>query len=665
MNFAPEPLDLNGNDAVVKLPALLFSDYSQLIAEVSARLVKSSSENLDAEILNALRQTLLPLGVDRGGLLEVWEDSPVVKLSHAWYREGLEPVSGEINLVELFPWLAHRLVGLGETMAIEKCGELPPEAEVDRQSCTLMGIKSFLDIPLFIGQRVHHIFFLNALQSERHWPDELITHLRLLGEIFVSALQRREVQQELLDSKENLENAAASADAGLWALDLSSGQIWVTEKIRQIFGFDPDLELTLEHFLKEIHLDDRALISAAIDDASRNGDEANIEYRIISANGQVRWMNSRGRLQTGHRFGRRRFMGVTLDVTERKRMEQQVQEQLQEIERLREQLEAENIYLRNEVAAHQGQRSLHGVGRSMQAIKAKIEQVAQTGSTVLIEGETGTGKELVAQCIHRLSNRSKRPMVVVNCAALPAALVESELFGRERGAFTGALSRQVGRFELANDSTLFLDEIGELPQETQVKLLRVLQEGEFERLGNPQTIKVDVRVIAATNRDLAADVEQGRFRRDLYYRLNVFPVHLPPLRERQEEIPELVWEFVNEFNEKMGKRISRVAKRDMEALKAYPWPGNIRELRNIIEHAMIISLGENLELQRSIPEKKQTGKPTSLEEIERRHIQEILAATHGRIKGRGGAAELLELNPSTLYSRMRKLGIPFARSGAL
>ncbi len=384
-------------------------------------------------------------------MLEVWKISLSSSFRTLWYREGLEPISGEINLVELFPWLAHRLVGLGETVTIAKCDELPPEAEVDRQSCTLMGIKSFLDIPLFIGQRVHHIFFLNALQSERDWPDELITHLRLLGEIFVSALQRREAEQDLLDSKENLEHAAASAAAGLWALDLSSGQVWVTNKIRELFGFDPDLELTLEHFLKEIHIDDRALISAAIDEASRNGDEANIEYRIISANGQVRWMNSRGRLKTGHRFGRRRFMGVTLDVTERKRMDQQVQEQLQEIERLREQLEAENSYLRNEVAAHQGQRGLHGVGRSMQAIKSKIEQVAQTGSTVLIQGETGTGKELLAQSIHRLSSRSKRPMVVVNCAALPAALVESELFGREKGAFTGALSRQVGRFEMANE----------------------------------------------------------------------------------------------------------------------------------------------------------------------------------------------------------------------
>jgi transcriptional regulator with GAF, ATPase, and Fis domain len=283
--------------------------------------------------------------------------------------------------------------------------------------------------------------------------------------------------------------------------------------------------------------------------------------------------------------------------------------------------------------------------------------VAATGSTVLIQGETGTGKELLAQTIHSHSERGKRPMVKVNCAALPAALVESELFGREKGAFTGALNRQVGRFELADGSTLFLDEIAEMPIETQAKLLRVLQEGEFERLGSPRTIKVDVRVIAATNRDLAEEVKQGRFRRDLYYRLHVFPIQVPPLRERPDDIPRLVWEFANEFGERMGKKVRRIHASDMQALVAYSWPGNIRELRNVIEHAMIVSHGETLELHHVAPGSRQDAAPTTLEEVERRHIQATLKATHGRVKGAGGAAELLGLNPSTLYSRMRKLGI--------
>ncbi len=384
MGHDTETCDLNGNAAASITPTLLPTGYSRLIAEVSARLVKASNEHLDADILDALRQTLQPLGIDRGGLLEVWEDSPVVKISHAWYRDELEQIPGEINLVELFPWLAHRLVGLGNTIAITKCDELPPEAEVDRQSCALMGIKSFLDIPLFIGHRVHHIFFINALEVERDWPDELITHLRLLGEIFVSALQRRDVENKLLFSKESLDLAAASATAGLWALDLSSGKIWITDKIREIFGFEPDLELTLERFLTKVQTDDRALISAVIDEACRTGDEINVEYRIISLDGQMRWLNSRGRLQAVNGSGCLRLMGVTLDVTERKSMEQRVRDQFREIERLRELLEAENFYLRNEVVSHQGRRGLHGVGRSMQEISAKIDQVAQTGSTVLI-----------------------------------------------------------------------------------------------------------------------------------------------------------------------------------------------------------------------------------------------------------------------------------------
>jgi transcriptional regulator with GAF, ATPase, and Fis domain len=248
-------------------------------------------------------------------------------------------------------------------------------------------------------------------------------------------------------------------------------------------------------------------------------------------------------------------------------------------------------------------------------------------------------------------------MIKVNCAALPAALVESELFGREKGAFTGALSRQAGRFDVANGSTLFLDEIAEMPLETQAKLLRVLQEGEFERLGSPRTIKVDVRIISATNRDLAIEVEQGRFRRDLYYRLNIFPIQMPPLRERLDDIPQLVWQFVNEFGERMGKKIRRISNREMEMLKSHPWPGNIRELRNVIEHAMIVSKGESLELHLPCAEKPRLMQAVTLEDMERRHIRMILDATNGRIKGPDGAAERLGLKPSTLYSRMLKLGL--------
>ena len=248
-------------------------------------------------------------------------------------------------------------------------------------------------------------------------------------------------------------------------------------------------------------------------------------------------------------------------------------------------------------------------------------------------------------------------MVTVNCAALPAALVESELFGREKGAFTGALSRQMGRFELADGSTLLLDEIAEMPLETQAKLLRVLQEGQIERLGSTKSIKVDVRILAASNRNLAEEVENGRFRRDLFYRLNVFPINVPPLRQRVEDIPQLTWKFVYEFGQRMGRKISRIASSDLDALMAYSWPGNIRELRNAIEHALIVSKGEALDLSQFVPSLQRKSSLVTLKDLEYQHILETLKTTHGRIKGKGGAAELLGLNSSTLYSRMRKLNI--------
>jgi len=298
---------------------------------------------------------------------------------------------------------------------------------------------------------------------------------------------------------------------------------------------------------------------------------------------------------------------------------------------------------------------------AMREVMHLVQQVAPTNSSVLLLGETGTGKELIAELIQQLSSRKHREMVKVNCAALPPTLVESELFGREKGAYTGSLTRQVGRFELANGSTIFLDEVGELSSEVQAKLLRVLQEGYFERLGSPKSFKVDVRVIAATNRDLAEDMRKGRFREDLFYRLNVFPIHLPPLRERIEDIPVLVWAFIEEFCTRMGRKISKIPAKTMEALQQYSWPGNVRELKNIMEHSVIISRGEVLRIP---PLGDALHTPVgimTLGETEREHILRTLEVTHWRIKGPGGAASLLGLKPSTLYSRMEKLRVPTRR----
>jgi formate hydrogenlyase transcriptional activator len=333
-------------------------------------------------------------------------------------------------------------------------------------------------------------------------------------------------------------------------------------------------------------------------------------------------------------------------------------ESLDEIARLKQ---LEPVLPRSDVTGAARGESIIGESKPIKEILQLVHQVASTDSSVLIVGETGTGKELIAESIHQLSSRKHQAMVKVNCAALPSALVESELFGREKGAYTGALTRQAGRFETANHSTIFLDEVGELSPDVQAKLLRVLQEGWFERLGNPRPIKVDVRVIAATNRDLATEMRKGHFREDLFYRLNVFPLKVPPLRERPEDVPVLVWAFLEEFCARMGRKVTKVPQKTMDTLQRHSWPGNVRELRNIMEHGVIISHGDTLR----IPDLEDSAHIStgiiSLEEMEREQILRALEITHWRIKGPRGAAEQLDVKPSTLYSRMEKLGIPTRR----
>jgi formate hydrogenlyase transcriptional activator len=350
--------------------------------------------------------------------------------------------------------------------------------------------------------------------------------------------------------------------------------------------------------------------------------------------------------------------GVFAHAIARKREQEKLLTAMAEIKVLKDRLERENAYLKD-VAQVRPLQGLVGKSPRFLGVLDEIGQVAQTDSTVLLLGETGTGKEVLAQAIHNASSRKDRPMIKVNCAALPASLIESELFGREKGAFTGALARQAGRFEIADGSTIFLDEVGELPLELQPKLLRVLQEGEFERLGGSKTIKVDARVIAATNRPLAQAVSEGKFRQDLFYRLDVFPVEVPPLRERREDIPLLTWTFVKEFSNSMGKAIDTIADDSMAALLAYSWPGNVRELRNVIERAMILTRSPTLHIKLGHPTlRPQVANATgTLEEAEREHILRALERCGWRIRGPNAAAELLGVKPTTLESRIKKLGL--------
>jgi transcriptional regulator with GAF, ATPase, and Fis domain len=348
----------------------------------------------------------------------------------------------------------------------------------------------------------------------------------------------------------------------------------------------------------------------------------------------------------------RRRSGLAL-----KKMEEALRKRLEEIKTLKDRFKQENICLKQEIKSLFSHSKIVGQSPGMKKIRALVAQVAPTDSTVIILGETGTGKTLMARAIHDISARKKRPLVTVNCAAMPPSLIESELFGREKGAYTGASIQMTGRFELADKSTLFLDEIGELPLAAQSKLLQVLEHGRFERLGSSRTLSVDVRVIAATNRDLAREVTDKNFRKDLYYRLNVFPVLIPPLRERREDIPLMVWEFVREFQQKMGKSIDSISERTMVALQSYHWPGNVRELRNIIENAMIRTRGNRLAVDlpgHPVPDALPVSR---LDDMERDHIIRALALSGWQVAGKQGAAVTLGLKRTTLYSKMKKLGI--------
>ncbi|NLD36461.1 MAG: sigma 54-interacting transcriptional regulator [Desulfatiglans sp.] len=407
-----------------------------------------------------------------------------------------------------------------------------------------------------------------------------------------------------------------------------------------------------------------------------------VEYNFDAIGHKIMHLNAR---QIYSEFNGTRFILLAIeDVTEReyykRRLEDLVEERtaesttareealkdkksaeeaLHEIKKLKDQLEAERAYLQEEIKVEYNHENIIGHSDGLKYVLYKIEQIASTEANVLVLGETGTGKELVARAIHSLSQHKKRALVKVNCATLPSNLIESELFGHEKGAFTGAHSKHTGRFEVADGTTLFLDEIGELPFELQPKLLRVIQDGEFERLGSSHTVKVKVRIIAATNRNLEEEVKKGRFREDLWYRLNVFPITMPPLRDRLEDIPLLVEFYIKKIAKRMGKSIEVIPSTVMNSLQSYHWPGNVRELENVLERAIINSSGAKLrlmdELQTQTKYLSNPGK--SLEAIEREYILQILDQTQWKVSGKNGAAEILGLNRSTLRARMQKLGI--------
>jgi transcriptional regulator with GAF, ATPase, and Fis domain len=409
-----------------------------------------------------------------------------------------------------------------------------------------------------------------------------------------------------------------------------------------------------------VHQDDLDRVNQQMKEIFNNKSVFDVNFRIMRPNNEVRYIDSSASpvFINGHL---EKIIGINRDITERKTSEKELENALHQLTELKQQIEAENIYLKEELKLEGSYDEIVGASKSLSKVLKQVEQVAKTDSTVLVLGETGTGKELIALAVHDASDRKNKPLVKVNCSALPSDLIESELFGHEKGAFTGAINRKIGRFELANGGTIFLDEIGDLPIDLQTRLLRVLQESEFERLGGETTIKVDVRVIAATNRNLEKRVLENKFRQDLYYRLNVFPIKCPPLRDRLGDIPSLVNHFVNKYNHKVNHKIKTVNQKTIERLIQYNWPGNIRELEHVIERAVIINQGKQLRLGNwfadSSTQNVVSDELSTLEVMERNHIKKVLEKTNWKIRGRQGAAEILGLKPTTLESRMKKLMI--------
>jgi PAS domain S-box-containing protein len=475
-------------------------------------------------------------------------------------------------------------------------------------------------------------------------------------------------------SEERLKRAMEAADLGDWEVDLATGSLWWSESLSQVLGRRPSEFNDLQHAIAEaVFAADRLVIKEQLTGIAE-GRNHRLHFRIVRPDGEVRWLDGGGDAVADDQGRPRWLVGVAADATQRRQDEQALREALEEVRRLKDRLQAENTVLLEELS---GPARFGGVVYASQAMKdvlARADRVARTETPVLITGETGTGKELVARAIHERSHRQGRALVRVNCAALPESLIESELFGHEKGAFTGAATRRAGRFEVADQGTLFLDEIGELPLELQAKLLRVVQEGEFERLGSSKTVSTDVRLIAATNRDLARAVQEGRFRSDLFYRLNVFPVHMPPLRERPEDVPPLSVHFLDDIARRLGRNFQAIGASTLIALQRYHWPGNVRELQNVLERSALLTVGPVLMLpdgwdvpggarataadaDAALEQLTSNGGTPSLEALERAYILQVLERTRWRIEGPRGAAVILGLHPSTLRSRLTKLGI--------
>jgi transcriptional regulator with GAF, ATPase, and Fis domain len=686
----------------------------ELLFELSAKLISVPPSDIGREIENGLKLIGKYWDFDRITLTEFEDDAKEVRITHSYTASGIsQPPLKKTD--ESIPWIIARLQR-GERLLLSKLpDDLPDKAKTDRRYCIKEDLKSALALPVKIGPSTLGGLFLASLHRQRKWDSESVQELYYLAEILASALERMRAAEQI-DELIDFGNLLSEISATYINLPRDQYQKVIKNdlgRVGRLLGADRCIFYSVARNGKHFRFDPAFIWWPEEDneeikvlDAYREKHPdflGNFQYafgqwtqgNVLLYNRLDELSNDSGRFKkTLARFGVKSYLSVPISVAGatvgamvittlrkyrvwsedlvprirligeifanglmRKRNEEEIQLAISEIKQLKEQIEADYLYLSEEIKLEHNYGDIVGQSQAMQRILVKANQVAPTDAPVLLLGETGTGKGLIARSIHNASKHSDRPLVQVNCGALSPNLVESELFGHEKGAFSGAVNRRVGRFEQAHGTTLFLDEIGELPLELQPTLLRVLQDGEFERVGGNQTIKTDVRVIAATNRDLEKEVEEGRFRRDLWYRLSVFPIFVPPLRERLEDIPLFVSWFVDKYGKWIGKKFKRVPQKTIKALKNYDWPGNIRELENLIERAVITSPEGNLQIEIPAPSGVYLNHRLSLKEVERNHILTVLEKSKWKIEGQGGAALYLGLKPSTLRFRMKKLNI--------
>lgn len=689
--------------------------FRHLIYKISTEFISLPPESIGSEIEKKLRRIGQFWSFDQVILCGLSTDASHLVLRCAYVARGICKPRKEVA-VDKLPWTMKKIRQGSLLLMPDLLKDLPKTAVLDREHCQNENLKSAIIVPLRTGRAIQGCLFLSSLREKRQWPEDILIELRYLGQILAGALERKKAAeriQEVIEFEKLLSEISATY-ISLQAAEIDQiihrdlgrlGRFLDVDRCIIFLAEDQKGQFSVQDACNWWPEEDREQAMAVHDQVKRDPNFLKNNYQYCFekwAKGEIVQFSTIDELpveaeklkQVHLGFGNRSWLSVPIAVggaivgalviatvhserkwsedlipklklfgdifanaIRRKQSEETLQNAFSEIHKLKKQIEADYVYLREELKLEHNFEEIIGRTDAIKRVLFQVEQVAPTDSTVLILGETGTGKELIARALHNASKRKKRPLIKVNCATLTPNLIESELFGHEKGAFTGAGSRRVGRFELAHGATLFLDEICELPVELQPKLLRVLQEGEFERVGGSRTLFADVRIIAATNRNIEQEVEKGKFRSDLWYRLNTFPVYVPPLRERREDIPLFVNWFVNKYSNKIGKRFEKISQKSVEALTHYSWPGNIRELENIIARAVITSEEGVLRVDTPTSPSVQKMPRKTLGQTEREYIIRMLDDTGWKIEGENGAAVLLGLKPSTLRNRMKKLQI--------